>query len=239
MTAHVGAFLAVSVLVIAVPGPDTALTIRNSLVRGRRAGLLTAAGVASGQAVWAFATAVGIASLLRASQPAFAALRIAGAAYLVYLGVRAILDSRRCTATPNDRCAVRRLTSPYGQGILSNLANPKMVVFFLSLLPQYAGPQASLGTLLGLGVMFCTLTLCWLAAYAAVVARLGDVLRAGRARTAIDRISGAVLVALGVRLATESVQAYAPTASPTLTRPGSTTSPYTPNGSGSVWPSRR
>ena len=205
MTAHLGAFLAVSVLVIVVPGPDTALTIRNSLLRGRRAGVHTAAGVASGQAVWAFATAVGIASLLRASQPAFAALRIAGAAYLIYLGVRAIVETLRRDGPPNDTCAVRRLTSPYGQGILSNRANPKMIVFFLSLLPQYAGPHASLGALLGLGLVFCTLTLSWLAAYAAVVARLGDVLRAGRVRTAIDRISGVVLVALGVRLATERV----------------------------------
>jgi threonine/homoserine/homoserine lactone efflux protein len=88
---------------------------------------------------------------------------------------------------------------------VSNLANPKMVVFFLSLLPQYAGRHGSLGTLLGLGLVFCTLTLCWLAAYATVVARLGGVLRTGRIRIALDRISGLVLVALGVRLATERV----------------------------------
>lgn len=205
MTAHLGAFLAVSVVVIVVPGPDTALTIRQSLVRGRRAGVLTAAGVAGGQAVWAIATAVGVASLLRASQPAFAALRIAGAAYLVYLGVRAILESRRRSTAPTDTCVHGRLTSPYGQGILSNLANPKMVVFFLSLLPQYAGPHAALVPLLGLGLVFCTLTFCWLAAYAVVVARLGDRLRGSRVRTAIDRISGIVLVGLGLRLATERV----------------------------------
>jgi threonine/homoserine/homoserine lactone efflux protein len=100
-----------------------------------------------------------------------------------------------------------------------------VVVFFLNLLPQYAGRNASLGTLLGLGLVFCTLTLCWLAEYSTVVARLGGVLRTGRIRIALDRISGAVLVALGVRLAAERVQGYTPTASPTLTRPGSTTSP--------------
>jgi threonine/homoserine/homoserine lactone efflux protein len=205
LTAHFAAFLAVSVVVIAVPGPDTALTIRNSLLRGRRAGVLTAAGVASGQGVWAFATAVGVASLLRASQPAFVALRIAGAAYLVYLGVRAILETWRRDAAPIDTRGARRLAGPYAQGIVSNLANPKMVVFFLSLLPQYAGARGSLGTLLGLGLVFCTLTFCWLAGYAAVVARLGDVLRAGRLRTAIDRVGGVVLVALGLRVATERV----------------------------------
>ncbi len=73
----------------------------------------------------------------------------------------------------------------------------------MSLLPQYAGPHGPLPTLLGLGLVFCTLTFLWLTAYAAVVARLGDVLRAGRVRTALDRISGVVLVALGLRLATE------------------------------------
>ena len=116
----------------------------------------------------------------------------------------AIRGTWRHDHPPTDTCTHRRLTSPYGQGILSNLANPKMVVFFLSLLPQYAG-QGSLGTLLGLGALFCTLTFAWLTAYAAVVARVGEHLRAGRVRNAIDRISGVVLVALGLRLATERV----------------------------------
>jgi threonine/homoserine/homoserine lactone efflux protein len=205
LTAHLAAFLAVSALVIVVPGPDTALTIRNSLFRGRRAGIVTAAGAASGQSLWAIATAIGIASLLRASQPAFAALRVGGAAYLVYLGVRTILAGRRRSEASIDGRLAGRLASPYSQGLVSNLANPKMVVFFLSLLPQYAGRHGSLGTLLGLGLVFCTLTLCWLAAYATVVARLGGVLRTGRIRIALDRISGLVLVALGVRLATERV----------------------------------
>jgi threonine/homoserine/homoserine lactone efflux protein len=206
LTAHLGAFLAVSVLVIVVPGPDTALTIRNSLLRGRRAGVLTAAGVASGQGVWAVGTAVGIASVLRASQPAFSALRLAGAAYLICLGIRALVESRRSAAPASlERGPARRFATPYGQGIVSNLANPKMVVFFLSLLPQYAGAHGSLATPLGLGFVFCSLTFLWLTAYAAVVARLGDVLRAGRLRTALDRITGAVLVALGLRLAAERV----------------------------------
>jgi threonine/homoserine/homoserine lactone efflux protein len=204
LTAHLAAFLAVSALVIVVPGPDTALTIRNSLFRGRRAGIVTAAGAASGQSLWAIATAIGIASLLRASQPAFAALRVGGAAYLVYLGVRTILAGRRRSEASIDGRLAGRLASPYSQGLVSNLANPKMVVFFLSLLP-HAGRHGSLGTLLGLGLVFCTLTLCWLAAYATVVARLGGVLRTGRIRIALDRISGLVLVALGVRLATERV----------------------------------
>ena len=86
--AQLAAFLAVSALVIATPGQDTALTVRNTLLGGRSAGVLTALGVAAGQATWTVATGVGVGALLVASQPAFLALRIAGGAYLVWLGPR-------------------------------------------------------------------------------------------------------------------------------------------------------
>ena len=89
------AFFGVSAIVIATPGPDTALTIRNTLMGGRRAGIFTALGVSSGQAVWTVATAAGIAALLAASEPAFLALKIAGAAYLLWLGLQAILAAIR------------------------------------------------------------------------------------------------------------------------------------------------
>jgi len=191
------AFLGVSMIVIATPGPDTALTIRSALFRGRSAGVLTAAGVASGQAVWALCTAAGLAALLRASQPAFVALRMAGAAYLVYLGLRALVDAAR--GASHD--ARRGRGSAYRQGLLSNLGNPKMAVFFVSLLPQFASP--SFASLLALGLVFCALTFAWLSAYAFVVARVGDVLRRSRVRRILDAVTGAVLVALGLRVATE------------------------------------
>jgi threonine/homoserine/homoserine lactone efflux protein len=202
---HFLAFLAVSLLVIVTPGPDTALTIRNSLLRGRRGGVVTAAGVAAGQSVWACCTAAGVASLVRASQPALLALRVAGASYLVYLGVRALLDSRAGASEPA-RHSERRagMFGPFGQGLISNLSNPKMLVFFISLLPQFAG-SGSFFALFGLGLAFCTLTFVWLSGYAAVVARVGDFLRRGRIRRAVDRISGAILIALGVRLASDHV----------------------------------
>src|SRR3954454_5668431 len=88
--AHAAAFLAVSALVIVTPGQDTALTIRNTLARGRRGGGHTAAGVALGQLVWALAASAGLVALLRAWEPAFLALRIAGAVYLLYLGLTAL-----------------------------------------------------------------------------------------------------------------------------------------------------
>jgi threonine/homoserine/homoserine lactone efflux protein len=187
------AFLAVALVVIVAPGPDFALTVRNTVARGRRAGVLTGAGVVSSQLVWAIAAAAGLAALLVASRPAFLALRIAGAAYLVYLGVQALLAAWRGVRAKDDRA---RAGSPYLQGLLSNLSNPKMAVFFTSLLPQFG---ESFGVLLAHAFLFSTLTMAWLIA----VAYLGDVLRVPPVRRVVDAITGVVLVALGSRLALE------------------------------------
>jgi threonine/homoserine/homoserine lactone efflux protein len=193
---HFAAFLAVSALVIVTPGQDTALTIRNTLLGGRRGGVGTAAGVAAGQATWTLAASAGVVALLRASEPAFVALRLLGAAYLVYLGLQLLL--RRGEARPRAGGSSRRA---FRQGLLSNLGNPKMAVFFTSLLPQFA---ASFPGLVTLGLVFCSFTFVWLSGYAFAVARAGDLLRRPRIRRALDRLTGAVLVAFGLRLAAES-----------------------------------
>jgi threonine/homoserine/homoserine lactone efflux protein len=206
--AQLAAFLAVSIVVIVTPGQDTALTIRNTLVGGRRSGVFTAVGVSAGQACWTLAASAGLAALLQASEPAFLALKLAGAAYLVFLGLQALLAAfgRRCggaltapATSPGLRPAVA-----FRQGLVSNLGNPKMAVFFTSLLPQFAGNgSGSFFALLALGLLFCALTLAWLSAYADAVARAGDFLRRGRVRRTLEGLTGAVLVALGLRLATE------------------------------------
>jgi threonine/homoserine/homoserine lactone efflux protein len=197
--AELAAFLAVAVVVIATPGQDTALTVRNTIAGGRRAGVRTAAGVVCGQAAWALAAALGVAAVLVASEPAFVALKVAGAAYLVHLGARALLAAVRPGPSPGAHGAVRAAHGrELRQGLLSNLANPKMAVFFTSLLPQFGD---SLPALLGLGLLFAGLTFVWLSAYALAVARAGDVLRRPRVRRAIDAATGTALVALGLRLA--------------------------------------
>jgi threonine/homoserine/homoserine lactone efflux protein len=196
--ANLLAFLGVSALVIVTPGQDTALTIRNTLAGGRRAGVLTAAGVSSAQAVWALSAAVGVTALLRASEPAFLALRIAGSLYLVYLGLQALRSAFRPKAPA--AAPLRRRVPAFRQGVVSNLGNPKMAVFFTSLLPQFG---SSFPALLALGLVFCALTLAWLSGYAAAVAKAGDVLRRSRVRRWLDGLTGAVLVGFGLRLATE------------------------------------
>ena len=199
MINHFLAFLGVSIVVIVTPGQDTALTIRNTLLGGRRNGLLTAFGVSAGQATWALATSAGIAAVLQKSEPAFVAVKLAGAAYLVFLGVQTLVPALRSRgATPKEAPRGR----PLRQGFVSNLGNPKMAIFFTSLLPQFTrGP--SFAALLILGLIFSAMTLAWLSAYAFVVAKAGDFLRRSRARRAIDALTGIVLVGLGLRLAAE------------------------------------
>ncbi|HET9323929.1 MAG TPA: LysE family translocator [Gaiellaceae bacterium] len=196
------AFLGIAALVIVTPGQDTALSIRNTLLGGRRAGAFTALGVSTGQAVWALATSLGLAALIVAFEPAFVALKLAGAVFLVYLGVHALLAALRGTHVDR-RGADGPLSGAvaFRQGVVSNLGNPKMAVFFTSLLPQFGAE--SFGGLLALGLAFCCMTLVWLSAYAVAVARVGDVLRRPVVRRVFDAILGAVLVALGIRLATE------------------------------------
>jgi threonine/homoserine/homoserine lactone efflux protein len=202
------AFLGVSLLVICTPGQDTALTIRNTLLGNSGTGTATALGVSAGQATWTVATSAGLAVILMASAPLFLAVRLAGAAYLVYLGARSLLkaiahrDSRQATTLPASRLSTR---TAFIQGFLSNLWNAKMVAFFISLLPPFAGPHPSFLLLLVLGINFSLLTLAWLVGYAFAVERMGRWLRHSAVRRAIDGVLGAVLVALGLRVGSEAL----------------------------------
>jgi threonine/homoserine/homoserine lactone efflux protein len=198
-------FFALAIVVIVTPGPDTALTIRNSLVGGRAAGVATAIGVALGQATWSVATSAGVVALLVAVEPAFAALRVAGAAYLVLLGLQALWSASRSHPSAGAPIATPRRMRPGSalrQGVISNLTNPKMAVFFPSLLPQFVSADApSFAAILGLGLLFCVMTLAWLSAYAFAVARAGDVLRRSTVRRTIEAVTGVLLVAFGIRVA--------------------------------------
>ena len=191
------AFLVIAVVVIVSPGPDFALTVRNTVARGRRAGLWTSAGVVSGQLVWACAAAAGVAALLVASRPAFLALRFVGAAYLIYLGIQSLVAALRGTQAHR---VSGRGGSPYVQGLLSNVSNPKMAIFFTSLLPQFG---ESFAVLLGHALVFSAMTLLWLA----FVVRVGDALRIPTVRRTVDALTGIVLVGFGSRLAIGSQRA--------------------------------
>jgi len=194
---HVLPFLVVSVVVVITPGVDMALVTKNALLHGRRAARATALGVNLGIFLWTLAAALGLAAVIAAYAVAFAAIKLLGAAYLVYLGLRTLLRS-------HERVAVAPGGNAFRQGLASNLLNPKIAVFFTSLLPQFVdADQARPVDLLLLGLLFNAIGVVWLLAYAELASRGRDILRRPRVRRALDRISGVALVGLGVRLAFE------------------------------------
>lgn len=202
-------FLAVSLVVIMTPGPDTALTIRNTFLGARAGGIATAAGVAVGQCCWAVATSLGAVALLVASEPVFLAIKYVGAAYLIYLGILALREALR--RRPQDQPPSAPTNAPalkaaaaFRQGIISNLGNPKMAVFFASLLPQFVPiSQASVAAFLLLGLCFAVLTFVWLVFYAVLIARIGALLRRHQVRCWLEAAMGTLLIGFGLRLATE------------------------------------
>ena len=207
MIHHVWLFVGIAAVVIVVPGPDTAIVTKNALLHGRRAALGTSFGVSTGLAVWTVASALGVASIVRASDTAFTVLKLIGAAYLVWLGIQALVASRRDGSDAQPESTGRTALDGRGgfrQGLLSDLANPKIGAFFTGLLPQFAGPGHSvLIPFLVLGGLFVLMTVVWLCAYALVAVKASELLRRPRVRAAIDRFSGAILIAFGIRLALE------------------------------------
>jgi threonine/homoserine/homoserine lactone efflux protein len=204
------AFLTVSLLVIVTPGPDTALTIRNTMLGGRAEGICTVAGVVLGQSAWALASSLGVVALLVASRALFLAIQYAGGAYLILLGVQSLRASlwphREAGAENGARPARQRLTprNAWRQGLISNLGNPKMALFFASLLPQFIHPgEATLWAFLRLGLIFCCMTFAWLSAYVIVVAKAGEALLRPKLRRIVEGATGMVLIALGLRIVSE------------------------------------
>jgi threonine/homoserine/homoserine lactone efflux protein len=204
LDARLGAFVLLSLLLIVTPGPDTALIIRNALASGPRASTLSAIGVAVGTIAWASAAALGVGVLLEQSSVAFTMLKLAGAAYLCYLGVRTLLSSKGAGAE-TQVVSTRRLgdRAAFSQGLLSNLLNPKTGAFFVTVMPQFINPGDSPLRLALMVIAFETMLLVWLTAYGHVVSRAGHSRFGARVRQGLTRLSGLVLIGLGARLAFE------------------------------------
>jgi threonine/homoserine/homoserine lactone efflux protein len=201
------AFTGVSLLLSVTPGPDMAVVTRNALAHGRRGVVLTTSGIALALVVWVTATAVGLSALLRTSGEVLFLLKIVGACYLAYLGVRTLLESR---ARPADLLAAAPPAAPahavFRQGFLSAISNPKLGVFFVTFLPQFVLPgQALLPRLLELGVTFAVIGWVWMNVYGLFVTRLRQVITTPRVRQWMQRVTGVVLLGFGARLALERV----------------------------------
>ncbi len=201
------AFAGVSLLLAVTPGPDMAVVTKNALAHGRRGVVLTTSGIALALLIWAGATALGLSALLRASASLLLVLKLAGAAYLAYLGIRTLIESR---ARPPDLLASAPPAAPahavFRQGFLSAITNPKLGVFFVTFLPQFVEPgQPVLGRLLELGLLFALIGWTWLNVYGLLVTRIREFITAPRVRQWMQRITGVVLLGFGARLALERI----------------------------------
>ena len=201
-----GSFLVVAVLLVLVPGADFAVTTRNTLAGGRTRGAWTAVGVASSTAVQGLAAAAGLGALLVRAQPLFQVIRWVGVAYLVYLGVqalRAAVAGRYATDDDGPDARPAQRLAGWRQGFVSNVTNPKVLVFYLAVLPQFLDPGAGVPALVLLALTHAVLSLLYLLLLVAGLHRARALLRRRPVRRALDAVTGTVLLGFGVRLATE------------------------------------
>ncbi|KOG46842.1 LysE family translocator [Streptomyces decoyicus] len=191
-------------LLTVVPGPDMAVVTKRAIASGRAEALRTAAGITTGLLVWGAFTVVGLAAILAASAEAYFVVKVLGAAYLGFLGLQALWQSRRCapraagpTATGSGRA--------YLTGLITNVLNPKIAVFYTGLLPTLAPEDLPSAAGMGLLVLLhAALTLTWLGSYACLVSRARSVFERPRVRRLLDRVTGVVLIGFGVRVAAEA-----------------------------------
>ncbi|RSS54655.1 LysE family translocator [Streptomyces sp. WAC06614] len=226
MLAHLLTATGLLALLTLVPGPDMAVVTRRAVAAGRADGLRTVAGIACGLLVWGALTAAGLAALLAASAEVYLAVKLAGAAYLVFLGVQSLRRAGRDTGVRIDDGAGTSGDSPdaggngnasgngngssnggaWRTGLVANLLNPKIAVFYTGLLPTLAPPvPPGLPPATGMGLLVLVhvlLTLLWLGSYVYVLSRAQRLFTRPRVRRALDRLTGIVLIAFGVRVAT-------------------------------------
>ncbi|MEU6179911.1 LysE family translocator [Streptomyces coeruleorubidus] len=208
MDAQLIAFTGVAAGMVAMPGADFTVVVRNALV-SRRAGVACALGIAGGLLLHTALAVAGVAAVLAAVPALFRALQLLGGGYVLYLGVRTLWSLRRPRAVPVEATGTASSTArPLRQGFVTNALNPKAPITFLSLLPQFvpAGSPALPRTLL-LALIVVVLALLWFPAVALLVDRLGRWLRAPRAARAVEGVTGAALTLLGVLLLLEPLRA--------------------------------
>ncbi|HEV2359230.1 MAG TPA: LysE family translocator [bacterium] len=202
MDARFLTYVLVAAVLIVTPGPDMALVARNAVRGGYPAARATAFGVGAGIFLWGCGTAAGLAQALAASAAVFSALKLAGALFLVALGVRSLLRARRAAdAAALERPAVPLRGRPaFVQGLIGNLLNPKAGAIFVAVVPQFVEPGDPATRLAAMTAAFVVMVTVWLNVYGFAIARAFARFGTGMRRL-LDGIAGAVMIGLGVRLA--------------------------------------
>ena len=204
-------FTLASVLIALLPGPDSLVVVRGLVRGGRRRGTATAAGVLCGLVVWVAATALGLSALLQASEVGYDALKVAGACYLVWIGVRSLLAIRTHTAEIDTEDGGPTSPAPlfggsgFVAGFVTDILNPKVGVFFVSFLPGFVPAGYAVGwTTFALGAWFAVLTALYFLGLIALSGTVSTWMRSPRIRRRLDALTGVVILGFGIRLATES-----------------------------------
>ena len=204
MLGQIAAFTVAATIVTLSPGPDMALVARRAITEGWRRSTVTSAGIVTGLLVHATASAIGISAILVRSATAFTVLKIAGACYLVVLGVLTFRAARRTPRADTSR-PPRSGRASFVQGFFNNVLNPKPALFYLAFLPQFIQPGDPVVALTTIMVaIHMAVSIVWLCLWGWLVARAGEVFGRSAWRARLERVTGAVLVALGLRLATSS-----------------------------------
>ncbi|WP_030607753.1 LysE family translocator [Streptomyces sclerotialus] len=224
MLTHLMAAVGVLGLLTIVPGPDMAVVTRRAVAAGPRDGLRTVGGIACGLLVWGALTVAGLAAVLAASPTAYLVVKLVGAGYLVFLGVQALRQNHHAAPTTDAAAAdaataVTNTTAdtgarprprpaagnPWRTGLISNVLNPKIAVFYTGLLPTLAPPQLPAAWAMTLLVLLhAVLTLAWLSSYVLLLSKAGPVLQRPRVRRALGRTTGVVLIGFGLAVAAAS-----------------------------------
>jgi threonine/homoserine/homoserine lactone efflux protein len=202
-----GTYLAFAVVLVLIPGPDFAVVTKNSLVGGRRRGWWSALGVASSNTLQGLAAATGLGAVIARSEPVFLTVKWAGIAYLLFLAVQAFRSARRGRYDRNAATADAAGSRLRGwrQGFLSNITNPKVLVFYLAVLPQFLGQHAAIPVLMVFAVSHAVLSLCYLSLLVTVLARARAALQRRTVRRSMDVATGCALVGFGAKLAADNI----------------------------------
>jgi threonine/homoserine/homoserine lactone efflux protein len=199
---NVPALIFACLILAIIPGPALAVQMRYTLRGGRRAGLVTLAGVESGVLLWSIAAAFGLSALLTVSTIAYNAVKVVGVVVLVWMGIQAIRSARNATDMVIESSG--SLGSGYRSGLMVNLANPKAGVFAISFLPQFVAPGTANPAILMLAaVIWSAVDTLWFMAVIMLMHRLGGQLRKAKIRKRVEQTTGGILIALGIRLALE------------------------------------
>ena len=204
---NISFFLLMCILLIILPGPDTAIATKNTLVQGRSEGLKTILGSCCGLLIHTFAAVIGLSAIIVKSAYLFTVIKYVGAVYLCYLGIKTLWSIRNLyKQLPDESQTNNKYTGQpcFKQGFLTNVTNPKVAVFFLTFLPQFVdGPDQTVLPFLLMGLLYTGLTALWFVFYIYLLDQISSFMKKPRTKLAIEGVTGTILIAFGIKLALE------------------------------------